>query len=96
MSQKIGIWGFGIVGKSAIRYFSSKGVILEVLDKRQPTIEEQQFLNAHKVSFFTNQELLPFLERNDLILPSCGIDLRPYVNLIISGFQNLIFLPKNA
>jgi UDP-N-acetylmuramoylalanine--D-glutamate ligase len=78
MSQKIGIWGLGIVGKSAIRYFSNKKVTVEVLDKRQPTAQEQEFLDAHNATFYGNEDLPSFLERNEYILPSCGIDLRPY------------------
>ena len=78
MTKKIGIWGLGIVGKSAIRYFHQRGYSLELLDQRIPNAEEQAFLTGHQTPWFGNDQLMPFLERNDLILPSCGIDLRPY------------------
>jgi UDP-N-acetylmuramoylalanine--D-glutamate ligase len=78
MTKKIGIWGLGIVGKSAIRYFNQRGYTLELLDQRSPNIQEQAFLREHQTPWFGNDQLVPFLERNDLILPSCGIDLRPY------------------
>ncbi len=78
MAKKIGIWGLGIVGKSAIRYFHRKGYTLELLDQRTPSSEEQSFLKEHQTSWFSNDQLHAFLERNELILPSCGIDLRPY------------------
>src|SRR5580692_11393467 len=78
MNKKIGIWGLGIVGKSAISYFHSKGYALELLDQRMPSADEQAFLAQHQTLWFGNDQLIPFLERNDLILPSCGIDLRPF------------------
>ena len=78
MNKKIGIWGLGIVGKSAVRYFHQKKYTLEVLDKREPTAQEQEFLAQLHVPWYTQDQLIPFLERNDAILPSCGIDLRPY------------------
>ena len=76
--NKIGIWGLGIVGKSAIKYFYTKGYQLELLDQRTPTSEEQEFLKAHATTWYNYADLPAFLERNDRILPSCGIDLRPY------------------
>ena len=79
MKQKIGIWGLGIVGKSAIRYFSKQAMVaLEVIDKRSPTPEEQCFLQEYGATFYHQNDIIPFLNRNDLILPSCGIDLNPY------------------
>lgn len=78
MAQKIGIWGLGIVGKSAIAYFYTKGYQLEVFDQRILTPEEQAFLVKHAVAWCGNDQIVAFLERNEMILPSCGIDLRPY------------------
>ena len=76
--KKIGIWGLGIVGTSAIKYFHQRGSLIELLDQRTPTCEEQEFLKAHAATWFNYADLPAFLERNDCILPSCGIDLRPY------------------
>ncbi len=78
MTKKIGIWGLGIVGKSAIRYFHKKGYQLELLDQRAPSHEEQAFLTQNNTPWFGNEQLTAFLERNDFVLPSCGIDLRPH------------------
>ncbi len=79
MNKRIGIWGLGVVGKSAIAYFARKNTLLEVMDKRTPTAQELEFLSHYNVPFFTQEELPAFLERNEYILPSCGIDVRPYV-----------------
>jgi UDP-N-acetylmuramoylalanine--D-glutamate ligase len=76
--NKIGIWGLGIVGKSAIRYFSARGYTVEIIDQRTLTPQEYDFLAQHKVLICPYIDLNSFLERNDYILPSCGIDIRPY------------------
>ena len=78
MNKKIGIWGLGVVGKSAIAYFYQKKYLIEALDKRIPTPEEQQLLQQYGIPFYQQDDLPQFLERNDLILAACGIDLRPY------------------
>lgn len=78
MNKKIGIWGLGIVGKSAIEYFYHKNCTLEVLDQRIPSAQEYEFLKAYNATFIGQEHLLSFLENNENILPSPGIDLRPY------------------
>ncbi len=76
--KKIGIWGLGVVGKSAITYFHGKGYNVQALDRREPNEQEKAFLTAHNISFFLQDQLTDFLLNNDYILASCGIDLRPY------------------
>lgn len=78
MMKKIGIWGLGVVGKSAIAYFHGKGYDVQALDRRKPNEQEKAFLAAHNTPFFLQDQLNNFLEHNDYILASCGIDLRPY------------------
>lgn len=78
MKQKIGVWGLGIVGKAAIRYLHQHGHTIEVTDKRIPTQEELLFLEHHKTSFVPSDALPSFLERNEYIIPSPGINLTPY------------------
>jgi len=70
---KIGIWGFGVVGKAAARYFCDQGFLVEVFDSKKTFKAEQKKTN---ISFVQNLET--FLEKNDFILPSPGIDLRLY------------------
>ncbi len=78
MKQKIGVWGLGVVGKAAIRHFHHYGHMIEVTDKRMPTQEELLFLENHEASFVPPQELSSFLERNERIVPSPGINLTNY------------------
>lgn len=52
--------------------------MVQALDRREPNAQEEAFLAAHNTPFFLQENLTAFLEYNDYILPSCGIDLRPY------------------
>ena len=76
-SKKIGIWGYGIFGRSAVNYFNQLGYQLAVVDKsrQHPDIKE---LEQKNIPFDSESQLNEFLENHDLILPSPGIDLRPY------------------
>lgn len=77
-SKKIGIWGLGIVGISALKYFVQKGYQVQAMDQKELSAQQQSLLQELKVPFFLQKELNSFLSYNDYILPSCGIDLRPY------------------
>jgi UDP-N-acetylmuramoylalanine--D-glutamate ligase len=77
--KKIGIWGFGIVGKSALPYFLSKTPHIQVLDAKHLSLEDQQLLGHYAIPFYEqHNHLQQFLDENDYILASPGIDLRPY------------------
>lgn len=89
MNKKIGIWGLGIVGKSAVAYFHQKNYQIEVLDKRTLNEHENQFLAQHNAAYFTDDQLLSFLQRNEYILPSAGIDLRPYAEFTSKWLSEL-------
>lgn len=79
-NKKIGIWGFGVVGASTVRYLHPLGAQLQVLDNRNLTPEEQALLTAYNIPWFNTDALPTFLEHNELIVPSPGIDLRPYAH----------------
>src|SRR5579885_1682266 len=76
--KKIGIWGFGIVGKAALPYLASAQAHITVMDKRSLSAEELNQLTTHNAQFITQDHIHQFLSEHDLILPSPGIDLRPY------------------
>jgi UDP-N-acetylmuramoylalanine--D-glutamate ligase len=76
--KKIGIWGLGIVGKSAIQFLASGDYQLSAYDKRILTQSEKEFLNAHHVTLYAPDQLESFLRKHELIVPSPGIDLFPY------------------
>ena len=78
--KKIGIWGYGIVGKSATRYLQQLSCTLTVCDQRACSPEEQAYLDAHQVPFYAQDNLSLFLETNDYIIPSPGIDISSYTH----------------
>lgn len=77
-NKRIGIWGFGIVGKAAARYFHTLGSEVEVFDARPLNTQEQEFITNNSLIYNPHQRLEQFLEQNPYIVPSPGIDLRPY------------------
>lgn len=81
-NKKIGIWGFGVVGKAAVNFLRNHTTTLSVMDKKILSAEERTFF-AHTAIHFVQQTpavIESFLQNNDLILVSPGIDLRPYVH----------------
>src|SRR5579872_6602560 len=93
--KSVGIWGFGIVGKSADNYLLKAGTPVEVLDKRTLTSQEKAFLRERGIPFYGPQDLTAFLERNDAILPSPGIDLRPYAHYRHKWIAELDLFARN-
>ncbi len=78
-TKKIGIWGFGVLGQSAVEYLHPRGAHLEVIDSKEYSPEALQLLKEKGITYYQqSDDLVPFLERNEYIVPSSGIDLRPY------------------
>lgn len=75
---KIGIWGFGIVGKSALRHFTSQDYQIEILDYRTLEPSEKALIKKAHARFYDQGKIESFLKNNDKILASPGIDLRSY------------------
>lgn len=82
MKQKIGIWGFAVVGKSVLNYLLAqdynKNYDLEVLDKRSLTQDEDLFLKSYNISYKSQDDIINFFENNDKIIVSPGIDTKNY------------------
>ncbi len=79
-NKKIGIWGFGIVGKSAARYFRQHGNPIEILDSQPLSNHDKDWLTSNNIPFYNNNSLQSFLKQNDYIIASPGIDLRSYAH----------------
>ena len=71
--RNIGIWGLGIVGKAAINYFSSFDATISVMDQRELNPDELIFLRKNNVTFFDQDQLDSFFEKNDYIIVSPGV-----------------------
>lgn len=76
--KKIGIWGYGVVGKSALAFLQPQNCTLSVYDQNELASDARAALTAESVSYYAPHKLANFLENQDIILPSPGIDLRPY------------------
>ena len=73
-AAKIGIWGFGLVGKSLVNYFTQVGYVnLLVYDQQLPAANMQLDLQT----VFTS-DLNYFLTACEYIFPSPGVDLELY------------------
>ena len=72
---RIGIWGFGVVGKAAAQYFYNQGNQINVMDKRNPTIQETKILKAKNITWYTQKEEEIFFNSCDIIIPSPGVNI---------------------
>jgi UDP-N-acetylmuramoylalanine--D-glutamate ligase len=75
--KRIGIWGYGITGRSTVEFARKRGACVSVMDKN-PLADEADYFAAHGISFVPQDRMEKFFATNDLIIPSAGIDLRPY------------------
>ncbi len=99
-NHKIGIWGTGIVGISALHFFKKEGAVLAVYDNKPLTTTAQAFCQQYNVRVYTPENLDLFLTECDYILPSAGINLKHYhsykhkflseVDIFFSRYKNPI------
>lgn len=75
---KIGIWGFGRVGKSVLTYVSKLNVQCQIFDQRVLSYEEQQLIKEHQANIIDPQHFDHFLQSNDYIVASPGVDISSY------------------
>jgi len=84
MQNKIGILGFGVVGKSALKFFQNKKTRdefrIDVWDQKTLDAESQKFLTDKKVQIFdsTTHSLEEFIQSHDYIIPSPGVNLNDF------------------
>lgn len=91
MKKNYGVWGLGVVGKSVLEFlYANKEHYniyqLSVIDKRQPTEEESQFLRQHGISYIPETQLHQFFSVHDVVIPSPGIDISeamPYKDKLV-------------
>ncbi len=78
IEKKIGIWGFSRVGSAAARYYLHHGVRPGIFDASPLSTEQQAWCAEHNLRVWQPNTLESFLQQHDAIVPSPGIDLRPY------------------
>jgi UDP-N-acetylmuramoylalanine-D-glutamate ligase len=77
INKKIGIWGYGIVGKSITKFFKENGYQCVVTDK-DPTVAERVKKDFPDTTFFTSDALQTFFTSVDFIFSSPGVDIGDY------------------
>lgn len=77
--KNIGIVGFGIVGKSILKFLSNNEYQFSVWDNR--SINDDERALVPDVHFFSKDDISldDFFKQNDKICVSPGIDIRPYL-----------------
>jgi len=77
--KKVGIWGLGVFGKSLAHFLAThKKVILSLYDSKKIVSLDDAQLKQWNASLYSPDTLSSFLQENEYIFPSSGIDLRPY------------------
>ncbi|MFT5699689.1 MAG: UDP-N-acetylmuramoylalanine--D-glutamate ligase [Desulforhopalus sp.] len=77
--QKVCVMGLGVTGRSAVKYCLSKGAKVSVSDARSEEKflrDEGVFAKENELEWEAGGHTYDFLAKNDLLLPSPGIDLR--------------------
>lgn len=75
----IGIWGFGVVGKSALNFLLDKECAeILIIDRKELGPMPQEIPITNNIRFLAESDLDYFLKTCNYIIPSPGIDLRPY------------------
>lgn len=90
LPKTVGVWGLGIVGRSVIAYLKKYGHDVAVMDKKEPNTADAAWLAERHVPFFfepTQRE--EFFAQYPTIVPSAGIDLRPYAQLSLTFVSEL-------
>lgn len=77
---RIGIWGFGVVGKSIINHLYVRGhKIICVMDKRILTTQEYEFLKQRNVTWYNQEkEEELFFNSCEIIIPSPGVNINGF------------------
>ncbi len=70
----IGVWGFGTSGQAITRFLLARGYRVNVYDQKPILLP----LTHEHLRYYAPDKLIPFLQDHQHIVPSPGIDLRPY------------------
>lgn len=96
----VGIWGFGKMGKSAMQYLHAQGYNISIMDARNPTPQESDYLREKNIAWYNqnNQdEQNSFFNFSDYIIPSAGINISPlcYATHMQKWLPELDFFYRN-
>ncbi|HXW86107.1 MAG TPA: UDP-N-acetylmuramoyl-L-alanine--D-glutamate ligase [Candidatus Bathyarchaeia archaeon] len=74
----IGIWGFGLTGKSILTYYSAKNVRCIIMDKRILSEEEKQVIEQHGAQSMSEEKKEYFFQECDYIFVSQSVYITNY------------------
>jgi UDP-N-acetylmuramoylalanine--D-glutamate ligase len=77
-NKKIGVWGLSVVGKAAVTFLHVQQAIITVCDNKKLTTDDLEFLATHNAQFIPQDCIDVFMQSNDLIIPSPGINTNNY------------------
>jgi len=72
----IGIWGYGIGGTALVDFLLNQSIITIIFDQHPLSGMEQKLLQAQGVGIASTLD--DFLAQVDYVVPSAGVDVRPY------------------
>lgn len=79
-NKNIGIWGFGITGQSILAFLAPHASTITVIESKELSDEQRALIKEHSALLAPYEYLPQFLEFNDIIIPSPGVDLTNYTD----------------
>lgn len=76
--KKVGIWGLGKTGQSVLAFVGPYAEKVTVFESAELSEEQKALLHKYNAVAVPSDCLQQFLELNDIIIPSPGVDLRPH------------------
>ena len=89
--KKIGIWGFGVTGQSILRYLAQTPCTISIFEQKELSPELLTLASQYGARVWQTPNPTEFLENQDFVIPSPGINRTP-VKLLPSS----IFLIRHA
>lgn len=77
-NKKIGIWGLGIVGKAALKFFSKYTSAITIMDKKELSEIDRALIQKYNGNFIPQTDAAHFFIDNDFIIASPGINTLAY------------------
>ncbi len=74
-NARIGIWGYGIVGKAVSNYFAEQGYTVSIMDKKQLSVDEMKKLAEKNIDFYFENSKNQFFYIHDYLFSSSGVDI---------------------
>ncbi|MFT6765260.1 MAG: UDP-N-acetylmuramoylalanine--D-glutamate ligase [Alteromonas naphthalenivorans] len=78
--KKVGIWGFGKTGQSILSFMNAQGAECLILDNNPLDPFQEELIKSHNARFVGPELLAQFIELNDFIIPSQGVDIKPLLD----------------